>query len=559
MNELEKELTNQVTHPVIEKADGADTAAILHENTKSAPEEAASPEEAISPEEASTSGEVSAPDEASASEEAPVGADRLELAPEGGEKEEPAADTAEEEMAEKPDYAQEILALVKSNASPKLMRDELESYHDKDIAEVLPELSLQQRKKVYRILDNANLSDILEYLEEEDAALYLEEMDPKKAAAVVTELEPDDAVEILRKIPRDRRALLIDLLDEKSRNDVRLIASFDEDEIGSRMTTNYIAIRENLTIKEAMSELVRQAADNDNISTIFVLDETGAFYGAIDLKDLIIARQSDKLDDLVVTSFPYVYGHESVDECIEKLKDYSEDNIPILDNSNRLIGIITSTDIIEVVDEAYGEDYARLAGLTAEEDLNEPLLRSMKKRLPWLITLLILGLGVSTVVGAFERVVERLTIVMAFQSMILDMSGNTGTQSLAVTIRVLTDESLNFRQKIKFVFKEVRTGLTNGFIMGLTAIVLVGLYIHILKGRPLEFSFLVSGCIGVSMMIAMTISSLLGTGIPMIFKKLHIDPAVASGPLITTTNDFVAVITYYSLCWVLLIGVFHLG
>jgi len=465
----------------------------------------------------------------------------------------------DEDAFEKPDYEKEILGIIRSNATPKVMRDQLEEYHGADIAEVLPKLTQTERIKVYRILDNDMVSDIMEYLDEDDAGRLLSEMDPRKAAAVITEIEPDSAVVILRSIPKERRTLLIDLLDEESRNDVRLIASFDEDEIGSRMTTNYIVIRENLSVKGAMSELVRQAADNDNISTIFVVDEFGQFYGAIDLKELIIARQDSPLEDLIVTSFPYVYGHEEIDDCIERLKDYSEDYLPVLDNVNKLIGVITSASVIEVVDEEFGEDYVKLAGLTAEEDLTEPLLASMRKRLPWLITLLVLGLGVSAVVGAYEKVVAQLTIIMAFQSMILDMSGNTGTQSLAVTIRVLTDETLTAGQKARFAFKELRVGFTDGCIIGSFAFILVGLYIIFLKGKAPHFAFLVSGCIGLSMVIAMTISGLLGSLIPMVFKKLGIDPAVASGPLITTINDFIAVVTYYTLCLVLLLGVFHLG
>lgn len=463
-----------------------------------------------------------------------------------------------DEMQEKPDYGEEILKIIRSNLSPKTMHDRLGDYHANDIADTLMELTPTLRIKVYRVLDDVMLSDILEYLDDDIAGQYLSEMDPKRAAAVITEIEPDEAVSILRQIPRERRTLLIDLLDEESRKDVRLIASFDEEEIGSRMTTNYIVIRENLSIKEAMTSLVEQAAENDNISTIFVVDGAGDFYGAIDLKELIIARQGDVLEDLIVTSFPYVYGHENIDDCIEKLKDYSENSIPVLDNSNRLIGVITSTDIIEVVDEEMGEDYARLAGLTAEEDIEEPLRKSLSKRLPWLMTLLVLGLGVSAVVGVFEQVVAKLTIIMSFQSMILDMSGNSGTQSLAVTIRVLTNESLTGKQKLRQFLKEVRNGVFNGLILGLFSVVLVGLYIWLLKGRPADFSFLVSSCIGVSLMVAMIFSSAIGTVIPMFFKKIGVDPAVASGPFITTINDFIAVIIYYSLCYVFLIQIFAL-
>ncbi|HAM69197.1 MAG TPA: magnesium transporter, partial [Ruminococcus sp.] len=244
--------------------------------------------------------------------------------------------------------------------------------------------------------------------------------------------------------------------------------------------------------------------------------------------------------------------------CIEKLKDYSEDSIPVLDNGNQMLGVITAASLIEVVDDEMGEDYAKFAGLTAEEDLQEPLGRSMRKRLPWLLILLGLGLIVSSVVGIFEQVISQLTLIMAFQSLILDMAGNVGTQSLAVTIRVLMDETLTFRQKMGLVFKEMRVGLCNGLLLGILSLVLVGGYIMLIKQRTAGFSFAVSGCIGLSLVIAMLISSAVGTLIPLFFKKIKIDPAVASGPLITTVNDLVAVVTYYGMSWILLLNVLHL-
>ena len=462
------------------------------------------------------------------------------------------------ETQHKPDYEKEIIEIIRSNASPRLLRDKLEDYHENDIAAVLSRLTQVERKRLYRILSATTLSEIFEYADEEEASQYLNEMDTKKAASILSELETDTALVILREIEKEKRALLIELMDVDSRNDIRMIASFDEDEIGSRMTTNCIIIRDNLSVKEAMTELIAQAGTNDNISTLFVVDELGYFCGAIDLKELIIARQSGQLDDLVTTSFPYVYGHESIDDCIERLKDYSENSIPVLDNENRILGVITSQNITQLVDEEMGEDYAKFAGLTAEEDLTEPLLQSMRKRLPWLLILLGLGMIVSTVVGVFEQVISQLTIIMAFQSLILDMSGNVGTQSLAVTIRVLSDETLTFKQKIGFVFKEIRVGMSDGLILGTLAFLLLGLYIKFVKGYPLGFSYAISGCIGTALVCAMIISSCLGTLIPMFFKKIGVDPAVASGPLITTINDLVAVVTYYGLSWIFLINILHL-
>lgn len=264
------------------------------------------------------------------------------------------------------------------------------------------------------------------------------------------------------------------------------------------------------------------------------------------------------MEELIYTSYPYVVDHEKISECIERIKEYAEDSIPVLNDLGNILGIITAQDIVEAVDEEMGDDYAKLAGLTAEEDLVEATNASMKKRLPWLVILLFLGMGVSSVVGVFENVVAVLPIVICFQSLILDMAGNVGTQSLAVTIRVLMDENLTTKQKILLVGKEMRVGLANGLFLGVLAFIFIGLYIVIFKHNPLHNAFLISGCVGISLIVSMVISSMVGTLIPMFFQKVKIDPAVASGPLITTINDLVAVMTYYGLAWILLINVYQL-
>ena len=459
----------------------------------------------------------------------------------------------------RPDYTAEVLAVLRSGDAPKAVMRRLEDYHGSDIADVLPLLKEPERIKFYRACTTELLADVFEHLERDEAADYFGEMDLKKGAAVISDLDTDTAVEILHSVDRERRGLILDLLSEDLRREIQLIASFDEDEIGSSMTTNYIAIREDMTIKQAMSELVRQAEDHDNIATLFVVDEQGEYCGAVDLKDLITARKETPLEEIIVASFPYVYANEQTVDCIERLKDYSENSIPVLNEANKLLGVITSQSLIEVVDDEMGEDYARLAGLTAEEDLNETLPESMKKRMPWLLILLGFGIVVSTVVGAFEKVVAQLTLIMAFQSLILDMAGNVGTQSLAVTIRVLMDENLTFAQKGRLVWKEMRVGLCNGLILGAISFALVGIYILLFKGQTPLFSFAVSGCIGISLMLAMLISSAVGTLIPIFFQRIKVDPAVASGPLITTVNDLVAVVAYYGLSWLLLLNVMHFG
>ena len=396
----------------------------------------------------------------------------------------------------------------------------------------------------YEIITNPNDFEAVH------AALEAEKI--PMAEAEVTMI-PQNYVELTAEEDLTNINRILDLLDDDAEKDVKLILSYEDDEIGSKMTTNFIVIGKNLNIRQATHELIRQAGENDNISTIYVVDENEQYYGAIDLKDLIVARDYQDLDNLISTSYPYVGAHEKISECIERLKDYAEDSIPVLSEEGKILGVITAYDIVEAVDEEMGEDYAKLAGLTAEEDLEETTFQSMKKRLPWLIILLFLGMVVSSVVGIFETVVAVIPIVMCFQSLILDMAGNVGTQSLAVTIRVLMDENLNRKDKFGLILKEMRIGFANGLFLGIMAFVFIGLYVCFIKGNALSYSFLISGCVGVSLMLAMVISSLVGTTIPLLFHKIKVDPAVASGPLITTVNDLVAVVTYYGLVWLFMI------
>ena len=454
--------------------------------------------------------------------------------------------------AQHPNYEEKIAQVVRGNLTPKIMREQLLTYHENDIAAALDLLKKEDRYRLYSVLNPETLADVLEYSERINE--YVGELNLRKRAEVLAHLEPSVAVDYLQEVEKGERAAIIDLMPDDAKQEISLLSSFDEDEIGSRMTTNFVMIHMGISVRQAMRELVEQAADNDNISTIYVADDDGIFAGAIDLKSLIIAREGTELESIIMTSYPYVYANELIEDCIERIKDYSEDSIPVLDQENRLKGVLTAQDVAELIDDEMGEDYARLAGLTAEEDLQEPLSMSIAKRLPWLLVLLGLGLVVSSVVGLFEAVAAGLTIIVAFQSLILDMAGNVGTQSLAVTIRVLMDDQCTGRQKLYLVAKEAKIGLCNGLILGCLSILFIGLYLLLVKGEAAHFAFSISLCAGAALALSMSLSSISGTTIPILFKGLGVDPAVASGPLITTVNDLIAVVAYYGLAGGLLRG-----
>ena len=448
----------------------------------------------------------------------------------------------------------EIIDLIRSEKDDQLLKESLEDYHDNDIAEALEELSADERRKLYHVIGPERTGEVFSYLKD-DVDLYIAEMSINEAAKIVEEMDTDDAVDLLEQIDDAVEEELLEKMDDKVEEEIRLIQSYDEDELGSLMTTNFIKLNILYTVKQAMRELVKQSEDNDNIDTLYVVDSNDLFCGVVDLRDLIKARDTDKFNELVITSFPVLYDHEKISDCLEEIRSYSENSLPVLDQQQHLLGVITSTDIIETVDEEISEDYAMLGGLSEQEDLREPLFQSMKKRLPWLGALLVLGIGVSAVVGIFENVVKEIAIIVCFQSLVLDMAGNVGTQSLAVTIRVLMDEQVSTRDKLRLIFKEIRVGLANGLLLGVASFLFIGLYIYLLKGYPAMFAFAVSACVGTALLVAMLVSSFVGTTVPIIFDRIHIDPAVASGPFITTINDLIAVISYYGLSWILLLNV----
>lgn len=454
-------------------------------------------------------------------------------------------------------YSEDILKIIRSNLPEDEIRDKLDEYHENDIADVLPQLTKEERIHLLEILGADRIAEVMEYVDNADD--YLKELDDARAAGILAGMESDEAVDLLKECGPDYADRVLSKMPPETGAQLRRMAAYDEDVIGSRMTTNFVSVYMHMSVPEAMKSVIAQAADHDNIAEIFVVDERKNYRGEIDLKDLIIARKDTSLEDITVTAFPSVYADEKIADCLSSIQDYGEEAIPVLSRKNTILGAVTAADLAEVVDDEMSDDYAKLGGLSEEEDLNEPVMVSVKKRLPWLILLCVLGILVSTVVSLFETVVVTLPVIMAFQSMILDMSGNVGTQSLAVTIRVLMDENLSHKEKNKFIRKEMTTGFINGLITGLFAFVFVGVYLMLLKKMPAGQSFLISLCIGASLLVAMVISSGVGTSVPMFFKKIGVDPAVASGPLITTITDLVGVVCFYGLAWILLIETFHLG
>ncbi|MDE6947765.1 MAG: magnesium transporter [Anaeroplasmataceae bacterium] len=453
------------------------------------------------------------------------------------------------------DYIEELQNIIESNKSEQEKKALILQYHESDIADTLENLTKEQRLKLYRILGTEPVSEIFAYLD--NVSEYVEELPQENAADIIELMDSDDAVDVLEELDEVQCKEIISLMEPESIADIQLIHQFDEDQIGSKMTTNFILISKTNTIKTAMKTVISAAAENDNVATIFVEDEYHHFFGVLDLRDLIIARENDDLVSLVKQNYPYFYATELVEECIGRLKDYALDSYPILNAKQELIGVVTSDDVVEVLEEELGDDYAKLGGLTEEENLNESILLSVKKRLPWLVALLFLGLVVSSLISGFEAVVATLPMIVFFQSLVLDMAGNTGTQSLAVTIRMLSMEEVKTKELLKVCLKEIKVGFLNGFILSILAFGFVFCFLFITKQAIASSAYnhlealKASGIVSVALLGSMTLCSLIGSAVPIFFLKIKIDPAVASGPFITTLNDIIAIVLYYGLAYLL--------
>jgi len=452
-------------------------------------------------------------------------------------------------------YVLEIVDIVKKAINdPNINLDEeLKHYHEKDIADAYLELSKEEQDYFRDHIDEQFLSDIFAYFAEENIEV-IEELPNEKIADIVELMDADDAKDVLDELDENKQDEVMDLIEGEIKEDLELINSFNDDEIGSIMTTNYIDIRSDLTIKDAMRRVIKMAKENDNVKTLIAVNRDNEYLGTVDLKDLIKARAKDDLESIIRQNTPFLYAHDLIDDSIEKIIDYNMDMIPVIDENKKLLGALTSSDVVELVDDTLSEDYAKLAGLSSEDDLDESLFSSVKKRIPWLIVLIILSIGVSMVISLFENVVATIATIMFFQSLVLDMAGNVGTQSLAVTVRVISNSEISKKDEKKLIFKEIRVGFLNGLILAVVSFIVVLSFLcikheEIITGNGFNIydCLKVCGTTSLALVTAMTLSSLFGTVVPIVLRKLKVDPAAASGPFITTLNDCIAVVCYYSL------------
>ncbi|GEN95601.1 magnesium transporter [Pediococcus ethanolidurans] len=440
-------------------------------------------------------------------------------------------------MAEELDQIElEIVTLLNKHAKKKF-RNLFLSLHGYEQSQIFAKLDLNQRKISYALLTPKELANVFDDTEEDpvETAKYLEEMDSQYAARLLTEMYTDNVVDILSGMRPIKQRKYLNLLHGDEAKQVRDLIHYEDETAGSLMTTEYIKVTDEQTIGSAMQQVKREAQEAELVTYIYVVNKQNILVGVLSVRDLITHGDEEKVANVMTTRVLAVDVNEDQEAIAEQVRDYNFVAIPVVNQTEELLGIITVDDIIDVIDEESAEDYSRLAGVDTESVTRNPFQTALK-RLPWLITLLFLGMLTATLINHFEGLLSEVSVLAIFISLITGTAGNAGTQSLAVAVRRL---ATNSHLKIwRLILNEIATGIIIGIITGLCVWLMVGLW---------KQNLLLGGVVGAAMASAIFVANLAGSLIPIGMEKLGVDPAVASGPFISTLSDLTSVLIYFNI------------
>ncbi|GEQ61908.1 magnesium transporter [Vagococcus lutrae] len=417
-------------------------------------------------------------------------------------------------------------------------RSEFLDLHIYDQGQFYLKLEEDERQLLYAYLSPKEMADMFDVLEEEqeDVEGLLKEMKPSYVAEMLAEMYTDNAVDTLKQLDRQDVAKYLSIMSKESAAEIKNLLHYEDETAGAIMTTEYVAIESQQTVGSAMRLLKEEASKAETIYYVFVKDVNDFLVGVISLRDLIVNDDDMLISDIMNERVISVKVGDDQQDVARTMRDYDFLAIPVTDYDGRLLGIVTVDDIIDVMDEEATSDYSGLAGVDVDEVTENPF-KAAAKRLPWLITLLFLGMSTATLIGRYEELVSEASILAVFISLITGTAGNAGTQSLAVAVRRLAvqDDERGF---MSLIIGEVLTGLITGFVTGVTIFLIVGIW---------KQNFMLGFVIGMAMLCAITVANLAGSLIPMVMDKLGFDPAVASGPFITTLSDLTSVLIYFNI------------
>jgi len=459
-------------------------------------------------------------------------------------------------------YQSEIVSLITNNLEYSNMISLLEQYHPYDLSRAILELDEEILKKLFKKLPETFTGEIFEYISEIEFKEIYTLFESKDLARIITEMDLDLSVDLLRGL-KTKGIEILNHIPLSRRNRIIEVMQYNPNEIGSYLNDSFMFIDVSYTVKETMKYVTKNAHDFDYISIIYIRHNQ-ELVGYIKLKDLISARADELIKDIMETRYPKVYLDDDVEYVAKIMQETKESSIPILSEDNHMLGVVTHDDLMDIIALAEEEDYTKFAGLS---DYNNELdstsiLKSVKSRLPWLSILLLLSMGTSIILSFFDGQLANSGPLLAarlavFLPLILDMAGNTGTQSLAVTIRYLSkNEEIEKGILRQMIYREMKTGVLQGLLIGSVVFAMILFTTYTGSGDLSRIDYIFALVTSGAIFIALLISTTLGSVIPMVMNRFKIDPAVASGPFITTVSDIVTLSIYYTIGLSILLPMF---
>jgi magnesium transporter len=430
---------------------------------------------------------------------------------------------------------EQVEQLIEANNDKELQRF-LSEFHYADIAEILDELDQDEGVYVIKLLDSETTSDILMELDEDIREKVLQNLSAKEIAEEIEELDTDDAADMISELPEDRQLEVIsNIEDAEHKAEIEELLAYDEDTAGGLMAKELVKVYETWTVAGCMRRIRGQAKDVTRVHSIYVVDKQDKLIGRLSLKDLIIAKSDQKIAEISNSSVDFVNVHDDVEEVAKVMQKYDLEAIPVVDDNQVLLGRITIDDIVDVMKEEAEKDYQLAAGITSDVEHDDSILDLTRARLPWLFLGLIGGIGAFIIMEGFQEAFDKYAVLFFFTPLIAAMAGNVGVQSSAIIVQGLANDDVKGSVNSRLI-KEMLLAALNGVILAVFLFLFVWLY----KGE-IDKALAIS----VSLVAVIIIAGLIGTFVPLFLNKRGIDPAIATGPFITTSNDILGILLYF--------------
>lgn len=420
----------------------------------------------------------------------------------------------------------------------KAFQDIIEELQPYDIAQQYHHLPNKHRNKFILYLSIEQLTYFIQELEKEEQLDILYKLGIEKSTKVLDLMENDDLASLLTDLEPEKVEELLSEMKQEESQIVQNLMNYPPETAGRIMNNRLVWIPKHYTVREAVDKLKHFAELAEYLNYLYVIDEEKTLVGVVSYKDLLLGDLQDKIEDIMYSRVVKVDVHTDQEEVAKLISRYDFVSIPVIEEENKLVGVITVDDIIDVVIQEANEDIEKLSASGKAIDFNTKPLVAAYRRLPWLILLLFIGLVSGSIIDGFSATLEKFVALAFFMPMIAGMTGNTGTQSLAVVVRGLVSNDLDSKQVIKLIFRELWVGI----IIGITCAIMIAVIAFVWQG-----SLTLGLVVGSSLLITLIIGTLAGTIIPLILYKFKVDPAVASGPLITTINDILSLLIYFGI------------